>query len=108
MEENDIDIVTIDGVVYKSYISEFACKDCAGRNTTTLCESLPPCAGIVWKKVEIQTPLEDSNVEKEPTKTLRDEFAMAALTGFCSRGDIADRAKMAYRIADDMLRIRKE
>ena len=47
------------------------------------------------------------------TLTLRDRFAMAALTGFMASGDAAtgnDRAiaQLAYRFADAMLEARKE
>ena len=44
---------------------------------------------------------------------LRDQFAMAALTGLCSVGastsepDIVDRASSAYRIADAMIKARE-
>ena len=45
--------------------------------------------------------------------TLRDQFAMAALTGFMGSGDCATgnhdaTAKLAYRFADAMLEARKE
>ena len=45
-----------------------------------------------------------------PTKTLRDEFAMAALTGLCSSqidGNYAEYGEMAYRHADAMMAARK-
>jgi hypothetical protein len=45
--------------------------------------------------------------------TLRDQFAMAALTGFMGSGDCATgnhdaTARLAYRFADAMLEARKE
>jgi len=45
--------------------------------------------------------------------TLRDQFAMAALTGFMASGDAAigndgPIAKLAYRFADAMLEARRE
>jgi hypothetical protein len=45
--------------------------------------------------------------------TLRDQFAMAALTGFMGSGDCATgnhdaTARLAYRFADAMLETRKE
>ena len=45
--------------------------------------------------------------------TLRDQFAMAALTGFMGSGDCATgnhdaAARLAYRFADAMLEARKE
>ncbi len=47
------------------------------------------------------------------TLTLRDQFAMAALTGFMGSGDCATgnhdaTARLAYRFADAMLEARKE
>jgi hypothetical protein len=47
------------------------------------------------------------------TLTLRDQFAMAALTGFMGSGDCATgnhdaAARLAYRFADAMLEARKE
>ena len=41
-------------------------------------------------------------------KTLRDEFAMAALTGMLSDGRGSWDSHEAYRIADSMMKARKE
>ena len=41
-------------------------------------------------------------------KTLRDEFAMAALTGILSHGRGPWDSREAYRVADSMMKARKE
>lgn len=48
-------------------------------------------------------------IVKEPTKTLRDEFAMAALTGLlvCNALNmLAGYAEESYRVADEMMKAR--
>ena len=53
-------------------------------------------------------------VKSEPVKTLRDEFAMAALNGLLSHNPLGysahrdARAKVSYGYADAMLKARKE
>jgi hypothetical protein len=58
----------------------------------------------------VQRPTDILNASNQPTKTLRDEFAMAALTGLCSGNnwfECKDAPKFAYVIADAMLKARE-
>lgn len=49
------------------------------------------------------------NAEQKEREALRDQFAMAALTGMLAANYSGDRvAKSAYKIADYMLEARKE
>jgi hypothetical protein len=64
-----------------------------------------------WKNVGDQQRKEAFILGSSETKTLRDEFAMAALTGFCSQQVCFEPnvfAKFSYDCADAMMEARKK
>lgn len=92
--------------VFTSNISDFRIIDEDGERINCLWNCCPHINGGNWTRIE-----EDGEAPQTEQKTLRDEFAMAALTGVLaseSRDSRENFAAACYKMADAMLEARKK
>lgn len=102
--------IVVDGVEYVAKENTGDCEDCdlhqCGR-----CFLIPCHDGVRLKLVKKQDSLPDFKPGPIMSLSLRDHFAMAAVTGFAANNDHTKSdylAKRAYELADAMMEARKK